>query len=225
MSSETSFLVLRLDGPFQSWGFDSQFNRRNTGLLPTKSAIAGICCAALGLQRGSGAEHNFLSVFDSIKMTAIAIPKTKNGVKLSVRRLQDFHTVQNTKTAEGKTKDCHITHRQYLTDACFGVLLEGSSVSLADISVGLRNPKWGVWLGRKSCIPTSPVFIGLENNRKTALSLILGDADIELFTRQEEVDNFSDGLDSLPDSPVSFASERRQFLPRRVRTLYGTMEL
>lgn len=225
MSSEISFLALRLDGPFQSWGFDSQYNRRNSSLLPTKSAIAGICCAALGLQRGSKSEQDFLSGFGTIKMTAISIPRNINGKKLSVRRLEDFHTVQNTKTAEGKFKDCHITHRQYLTDASFGVLLEGNTVHLAEIGFGLGNPKWGVWLGRKSCIPTSPVFIGLEQNRECALNLILGGADLELFTRQEEVDNFGDGFDSLPDSPVSFATERRQFLPRRIRTLYGTMDL
>jgi CRISPR system Cascade subunit CasD len=49
MSYDNRFLALRLEGPLQSWGFDSQYNRRNTGLMPTKSAIAGMCCAALGL--------------------------------------------------------------------------------------------------------------------------------------------------------------------------------
>ena len=37
MSSENKYLALRLQGPLQSWGFDSQYNRRNTGLMPTKS--------------------------------------------------------------------------------------------------------------------------------------------------------------------------------------------
>ncbi len=51
MSSDKSFLALRLEGPLQSWGFSSQYNRRGTGLMPTKSAIAGMCCAAKGYER------------------------------------------------------------------------------------------------------------------------------------------------------------------------------
>lgn len=39
------------------------------------------------------------------------------------------------------------------------------------------------------------------------------------FARQEEVANFADGRDSLPDMPMSFASDRRVFSPRRVKML------
>ena len=222
MSSDNRFLALRLEGPLQSWGFDSQYNRRNTGLLPTKSAVAGMCCAALGYPRGSGKEHNFLSVFGAVRMTAIAMPR--NGLKkeLPVRRLQDYHTIQNTKTADGKNKDCHITHRQYLTDAAFGVLLEGDATHLYEIAAALADPKWGIWLGRKACIPSAPVLAGLKDNRDDALHLLIGGEPLESFTRQEEVENFSDGRDSLPDTPLSFTIEQRLFSPRRVRTHQGT---
>ncbi|MBU0569079.1 type I-E CRISPR-associated protein Cas5/CasD [bacterium] len=222
MSSDKRFLTLRLEGPLQSWGFDSQYNRRNTGLMPTKSAIGGMCCAAIGLSRGSDKEQEFLISFGMVRMTTIAIPR--NGVKkeLPVRRLQDYHTVQNTKTAEGKNKDCHITHRQYLTDAAFGVLLEGNSLFLGEIANALADPKWGIWLGRKTCIPSAPVFAGLKDNQDDALRLLIGEKPLKLFTRQEEVKNFAEGRDSLPDAPVSFATERRLFSPRRVRMLQGS---
>lgn len=220
MSSDKSFLALRLEGPLQSWGFDSQYNRRNTGLMPTKSAIAGMCCAALGLPRGSDKEMEFLASFRTVRMTAIAIPRRLKK-ELPVRRLQDYHTVQNTKTADGKNKDCHITQRQYLTDSSFGVLLEGASPLLKQIAVALANPVWGIWLGRKTCIPSAPVLAGLQDNRDDALRLLIGDKTLESFTRQEEVENFADGRDSLPDAPVSFATERRLFSPRRVKTEQG----
>ncbi len=109
MSSDEGYLALRLKGPLQSWGFDSQYNRRNTGLMPTKSAIAGICCAALGFTRGSKKEQLFLASFGKVPMIAIAIPHNGTKKELPVRRLQDYHTIQNTKTAEGKSKECHIT--------------------------------------------------------------------------------------------------------------------
>lgn len=231
MSSKKSFLSLRLVGPLQSWGFDSQYNRRNTGLMPTKSAIAGMCCAALGYPRGGDKESKFLGSFAAVQMTAVAIPRNRENKKLPVRRLQDYHTVQNTRRANGAiNNDCVLTHRQYLTDAAFGVLLEGDSDFLKEIAFGpettsgLANPVWGIWLGRKACIPSAPVLAGLKEDKGEALRLLIGDAPIEFFTRQVDVENFADGRDSLPDNPVSFASERRQFAPRRIQILMGTKE-
>ncbi len=220
MSTDKGFLVLRLEGPLQSWGFDSQYNRRNTGLMPTKSAIAGMCCAALGLQRGCDKEAQFLAKFNMLRMMAVAIPKQSTKKELSVRRLQDYHTVQNTRRASGAINtDCVLTHRQYVTDASFGILLEGDPNVLYEIVNALADPKWGIWLGRKTCIPSAPVLIGLQLNRVDALRLLIGEKPIEAFTRQEEVENFAEGRDSLPDSPVSFATDRRSFSPRRVQTV------
>jgi CRISPR system Cascade subunit CasD len=223
MSSNKIFLALRLDGPLQSWGFDSQYNRRNTALMPTKSAIAGMCCAALGLSRGSAGEQEFLLSFGKTRMTAIAIPRNVGKKELPVRRLQDYHTVQNTRRASGViNNDCVLTHRQYLTDAAFGVLLEGETVLLKQIADALSDPVWGIWLGRKTCIPSAPVFAGLKGNRDEALQLLIGEKPLESFAYQEDVENFGDGRDSLPDVAVSFASDRRTFSPRRVRTWPGT---
>lgn len=219
MSSDTSFLALRLEGPLQSWGFDSQYNRRNTGLMPTKSAIAGMCCAALGMSRGGDAEKNFLELFQKVPMTAIAIPRAGSKKELPVRRLQDYHTVQNTRRASGAiNNDCVLTHRQYLTDAVFGILLEGELSFLKQIADALADPVWGVWLGRKACIPTAPVLAGLNDDRDEALRLLIGERPLDMFTRQRDVKDFADGRDSLPDMPVSFATEKRLFSPRRVKT-------
>jgi len=219
MSSEMKFLALRLEGPLQSWGFDSQYNRRNTGLMPTKSAVAGICCAALGLPRGSEEERQFLESFGAFRMTAIAIPKIIHKQKdLPVRRLRDYHTVQHTRRANGAMNpDCVLTQRIYLTDSAFGVVLEGNGGILLQIADALADPKWGIWLGRKTCIPSAPVLAGIKEDYAQALSLLIGDRPLESFTRQEEVESFSDGRDSLPDAPISFASERRMFASRRVR--------
>ncbi len=227
MSSDKSFLALRLEGPLQSWGFDSQYNRRNTGLMPTKSAIAGMCCAALGLSRGSDNEKVFLASFGMVRMTAIAIPRFLPGVKkeLPARRLQDYHTVQNTRRASGSiNKDCVLTYRQYLTDAAFGVLLDGDEGLLGEIAAALADPKWGIWLGRKTCIPSAPVFVGLENNREDALRLLIGEKSLKSFARQVEVNNFAEGGDTLPDAPVSFATEQRLFSPRRVKAWQGKVK-
>ncbi|MDA8240999.1 MAG: type I-E CRISPR-associated protein Cas5/CasD [Nitrospiraceae bacterium] len=252
MSSDLRYLALRLEGPLQSWGFDSQYNRRNTGLMPTKSAIAGMCCAALGFSRGRDKEKTFLVGFSALRMTAIAIPRRPRQKDLPVRRLRDYHTVgggydpnnpkeRNSITVsaeDGKPRAKNgqalavLTHRQYLTDASFGVILEGDAVLLGEIVIALADPKWGIWLGRKTCIPTAPVLVGLKEcagnfnlllkeTSDEAVRLLIGDKPFESFAYQMEVESFVDGKDSLPDQPISFASDRRLFAPRRVRTHHG----
>ena len=238
MSTDIGYLALRLQGPLQSWGFDSQYNRRNTGLMPTKSAIAGMCCAALGLSRGGEEEKKFLTSFNKLKMTAIAIPRVDHRKrKLPVRRMQDYHTVGGgydpnspgergcitVKAEDGKARAKNgqslavLTHRQYLTDASFGVLLEAEQSFVTSIADALRNPVWGIWLGRKNCIPTAPVLAGLKSDKNEALRLLIGDMSLSAFTRQVDVGSFEEGQDSIPDNVVSFSSGDRVFSPRRVR--------
>lgn len=222
MSSEVIHLSLRMEGPLQSWGVDSDYNRRSTELMPTKSAVAGICCAAAGADRGSEKEKQILQGIAESRMLCIAIPRSVSNRSIGVLRLQDFHTVQGTRKADGKLKDCHITHRHYLTDASFGVVLTGNQNIISALDAYLRDPIWGIWLGRKSCIPSAPVLVGVFNSREEALIPLIGETPIEYFTRQEEVDQFTDGRDTLPDQPLSFASSTRRFAPRRVRVSHGT---
>ncbi len=221
MSTDQAWLSLRLEGPLQSWGVDSQYNRRSTGLMPTKSAVAGMCCAALGVDRGSEEERQILSKFTELRMTSIAVPRKVRDRDLDVRRLQDYHTIQGTRKADGSLKDCHITQRQYLTDAGYCVLLFGTVTFCHELAEALSDPKWGIWLGRKTCIPSAPVLVGVFGSQEDALRPILGDLPLEWFTRQEEVETFAEGRDSLPDQPLSFLSANREFAPRRVVTTPG----
>lgn len=218
MCADQAVLALRLEGPLQSWGCSSQYNRRDTGLMPTKSAIAGLCCAALGYDRGCDAEKHFLDSFNMLTMIALAIPRHQRSQELLVRRIIDYHTVQNTRTAQGKIKPCHITHHAYLQDAAFGVLLKGREDFLQPLAKALADPVWGLWLGRKTCIPSAPVLAGLFATQDEAVQTLVGEQSLSSFTRQEEVPEFSQGRDSLPDTPLRFLSSARQFAPRRVRT-------
>ncbi len=232
MSNETAYLALRLEGPLQSWGFESQYNRRNTGLLPTKSAILGMCCAALGIPRGTEKEKVLLEQCVGLRLLTVAVPRSlKYGGKssqLPVRRITDYHTVQNTKTASGVLKPTHLTYRQYLCDAAFACVLSGNTELINRLvkdekGYGLENPVWGIWLGRKACIPTAPVFAGIFPTEVEALCELLGDRPLDMFTYQREVERFEDGSDSLPDQPLCFAAPDgiRKFAPRRVKLEEG----
>ena len=232
MSNEIAHLALRLEGPLHSWGFASQYNRRNTGLLPTKSAVLGMCCAALGIPRGSVEEKALLDQCTTLRLLVVAIPRSmeygKKVSELAVRRITDYHTVQNTKTASGGTKDTHLTYRQYLCDATFACALSGNAELINRLvkdekGRGLENPVWGIWLGRKTCIPTAPVFAGIFPSEIEALCELLRNQPLDMFTHQREVERFEDGSDSLPDQPLCFAAPDgiRKFAPRRVKLEEG----
>ncbi|MBI5359557.1 MAG: type I-E CRISPR-associated protein Cas5/CasD [Planctomycetes bacterium] len=217
MSINHAVLALRLEGPMQSWGYDSQFNRRNTGLFPTKSALAGLCCAAMGLYRGSPGEKITLEKFTTLKLLCIVVPRCVKNKEIMVKRMQDYHTVQGTRDAKGKMKpDAVLTYRQYLNDSGFLALFEGERKFLEEISMALQNPVWGIWLGRKSCIPSVPIFAGLYLSSDEAAKKLLDGKSLESFTRVQEVDSFGEGIDSYMDQAVSFELYARKFAPRRV---------
>ncbi len=227
--SDTAYLALLLDGPLQSWGFSSRFQRRTTGLHPTKSGVIGLISAAMGLAKGSPEERDMLRELVKLKMSSIAVPRDvpEAGGPLPVLRLEDYHTVLDTRRASGTmNKDAVVTRRQYLLDARFGVILAGDRLALERAAAALEDPVWGVWLGRKSCIPAEPIFRGMFNLRTEAERALLGDASIEQFTRLEEAGSFDAGTDSYSDQPVSFgtsgsSAEGRAYAVRRVNLIVG----
>ncbi len=216
MSSEPltkAWLALRLEGPLQSWGFEDRFNRRKTGSLPTKSALLGLCCAALGAGRGSKEEKAWLPRLNKLECLVI---HTRESDERPMRRMEDFHTVQNTRTADGKIKETHITRRTYLNDASFAALLIGDAATLDELKEALADPVWGVWLGRKACIPSAPVLGGVFDTEDAALEKVLHGRPLTAFTHQREVNAFADGNDTFMDTPITFA-DPREFTPRRVK--------
>jgi CRISPR system Cascade subunit CasD len=234
MPPDAAFLPLLLDGPLQSWGFGSRFQRRTTGLHPTKSGVIGLISAAMGLAKGSREEAERLPRLAALKMTSIAIPRRDKvpGVGLPVRRIEDFHTVLDTRRASGALdKDAVVTHRQYLLEARFGIILQGERPVLDRVATALRDPAWGVWLGRKSCIPAAPVLAepGLCPSQNAAWRALLRAcqleeaAPMERFTAVTEVEAFDEGTDSWSDQPVSFGDgtssgpDKRRFAARRIR--------
>lgn len=234
MSDETAHLALLLDAPLQSWGFESRFQRRTTGLHPTKSGVIGLICAAMGLGKDSPEERATLRKLAALKMISIAIQReqvnrwTGEKSELAVRRLEDFHTVLNTRRASGKMNDDPVvTRRQYLLDARFGVILTGNRLLLQRMATALADPVWGVWFGRKSCIPAEPICRGLFASAAEAEKALIGDAPLESFTTVTEAESFAEGTDSLNDQPVSFGDgtssgpHKRQFAIRRIKVQPG----
>jgi CRISPR system Cascade subunit CasD len=121
-----------------------------------------------------------------------------------------------------------VTRRQYLVDARFGVILDGDRNLLERAEAALQNPVWGLWLGRKNCIPAQPVPRGLFDSASEAYRVLVGDVSANAYTTVSEVTTFAEGTDSLSDQPVSFGDgvssgpDKRQFTVRRIRESTGS---
>ena len=240
-------LVLQLQGPLQSWGTESRFEYCKTGIIPSRSAIAGMLCAALGLDRGSAEEAEFLQDFSAVRMTAISVQKSRtapnnpekkqqpvsadiffdlatdttnapeNGKpRFPMRRMEDYHTVQNTIIARtGQVAaDAVITRRHYLNDASFLVFLAGQEWLVHKMAEAIKDPVWGVWLGRKACLPSAPVFAGLFSTQTEAERKLL--SGLIQIVREEDCSDFNKRTEFVNDVPLSFVSSDRCFAQRGV---------
>lgn len=169
------YLTLYLRAPLQSWGASSKFGDRGTIDAPTRSGLLGLIAAACGIDKNDEArDREWLVRAAKLSMTILAFRRGD--------RMTDYHTVgarydkddpwqkqMIPVTADGKPRGtADITHRDYLVDSVLGAIISGDDALVAEMAAALANPVWGVWLGRKSCIPTEPVFAGVFESAETA---------------------------------------------------------
>jgi CRISPR system Cascade subunit CasD len=214
MSDSRNWLALYLDAPMQSWGYQSHFDRRTSLPYPTKSGIIGMICAAMGIKRD---DRSMIRQLVDLKMRIYVFS--------TIRRITDYHTVGGgydpraerywmPRKADGSVPKPVVTYRDYLLEGKFGVLLHGDGALLEHCKEALANPKWGVWLGRKSCIPSSFICHGRFPSEKEALKHLEGISGKKAVRRVTEVARFEDGTDTLPDIPIDFSN--RDFSFRRI---------
>lgn len=143
-------LVLRLEGPMQSWGLRARWDYRDTGTEPSKSGIVGLIGCALGYKRGDKRLENELD-----ESFTIAIREEIAGIEMI-----DFQTVKgdHLKAKGGQQAKTIVSPRAYLHDASFLAFVQGPKKLLEKCAHALHNPRWPIYLGRRSCPPTRPVL-------------------------------------------------------------------
>lgn len=205
-----STLLLRLSGPMQAWGTRSRFDRRDTEREPSKSGVVGLLCAALGRSR-------------SEPMADLAALRMGVRVDQEGRLERDYHTATHERfylVSGGRKSHTVVSERYYLADARFLVGLEGDHEQLFYIHQALRFPHWMLFLGRKSFVPTEPVW--LEDGLLKSISLFdalssypwLGIDQRARASRLRVVFDDPAGAMIRHDVPVSY--DNRQFAQRRV---------
>jgi CRISPR system Cascade subunit CasD len=222
-------LALLLDGPLQSWGHASRFDRRTTALHPTRSGVLGLIAAAMGIDKHAPDEAEQLRRLKPLRVTTLTLGRQdQRGKSLPMRRLEDYHTVTGIRRASGKVdEDATVqTYRHYLLDARFGVLIEGPVALLEEIAVALHDPKWGVWFGRKSCLPACPVLAAGPGEHSTVWAELLRRAELPATLKEEDFDRVLEvgpdepGADRLDDAPAAYgAPVGNRHAPRWIKTV------
>lgn len=162
------YLVLRLDAPLVAFGGEAIDNLGVIRPFPAKSMIAGMLANAAGVERYEYEKLQALQ--DSIVMGS--------RIARDGPLLRDFQTAGLSKSDQGWTTremvegrgggtasylGPHLRYRDYWTDAEVKVVfrvLPGSPFTLEQLEEALQHPARPLFLGRKTCIPSSPVYDG-----------------------------------------------------------------
>jgi CRISPR system Cascade subunit CasD len=244
----TRALAFLLDGPLQAWGSSSRFNRRETEAFPTKSALIGLIAAAAGIDKHAADEAEKLAAFSALRLSIYRLPRKSGQL---VGRLADFHTVGGgydakasafdkmsipRKASGGASANAVITHRSYLTEARFIAAFHGHAEVIARVARHLENPVWGVWFGRKNCLPAMPLSPSLGQDAHAATAALIAKLrDWEKATARHSIPPDLDpahlerweepgGNETIPgdfylhDQPITFGT--REFHSRPVRHSY-----
>ncbi|GFP20196.1 CRISPR system Cascade subunit CasD [Candidatus Hakubella thermalkaliphila] len=205
--SEIFTLLLRLEGPMQSWGYRSRFDYRDTSLEPTRSGVIGLICAAMGIARGED-----ISCFNVIRM---GVRVDKDG-----RLERDYHTALKVIKADASNTGTVVSFRDYLADASFTVGLQSSYRELLDkIAKALSSPTWMLFLGRKAFPLTVPPVVDQKDPIKP------GNLEDHLLTGKGDkrvVLEAPDGEKTQHDWPLCFGE--RRFKPRYVTVKFTPNE-
>ncbi len=155
-------VALRLQGPLQSWGGPSVGDDRPTLPFPTRSGVLGLVGACMGILRS-----------EQTRLLDLA-----RGARVHVRvdapgsLLVDDQTIQG-HPAASETRQTIQSKRSYLCDASFTVIVvPGPSVSVESIVNAVRMPVFSPFLGRRHCVPSTPLLLAPE---------VIADDPLDLF--------------------------------------------
>lgn len=186
---ERQFLLFRLYAPLAAWGDIAVGEIRPTFERPSRSALFGLLAAALGITRD---REDDLRRLDAAYGYAVA-------VEAHGEALRDYHTVQRPPQRKGAAYATRreelgalpredlattLSYRDYWQDArylaCLWTLAGNPPHTLEALAGALREPRFSLYLGRKSCPPAAPLTPRLVSAADVAEALRhadLGDED------------------------------------------------
>lgn len=170
-----NYLIFQLQAPLSAWGETAVGEYRPSANYPSESALIGLLAAALGVDRSDEDQHQTLRAELSFAI----------GVQSAGRLLRDYQTAQvpgrvSLKNRPHQTRrdelnmpkeelNTILSTRDYRQDAACLVAVQtktDATFSLVDLAQAIQQPKFVLYLGRKTCPPSLPLWpqvIAAEN--------------------------------------------------------------
>lgn len=161
-------IKLCLSGMMQAYSESRFIYARDTKSVPTDQAIIGIIAAAEGILRED------MDALEKLN-TQLWVEKVERNQAISYK-MTDFQTVraiENSKLSKlvgaqiedpfltasgGKKNMLPLFTKQYITNGDFTVLVAGEESAVLKAAEALQHPVFPLYLGRKCCPPTKPIF-------------------------------------------------------------------
>ena len=177
-------LILNLEAPLMAFGGEMIDNLGIVRPFPAVSMLTGLFANALGWRRVEREQHQALQ--DRIVFAARIDREPATGV-----RMTDFQTAQLAANDRGWTtrgqpegraggantyNAPHLRYRDYYADMRVIVALRlepaDDDPMLDELAAALQEPKRPLFIGRKPCLPSAPLFGGFVDG-DTALAALL----------------------------------------------------
>ena len=174
-------LILNLESPLMAFGGETIDNFGVIRPFPAASMLTGLLANALGWRRVERQRHQDLQCR---LIFAARIDREPHGGA----RIQDFQSAAINNTEQGWTTRGrpegrgggtyrnHLRYRDYWADMCVTVALRleppNDAPELDELAEKLEEPARPLFIGRKPCLPSAPLFAGFSEG-DTSLSALL----------------------------------------------------
>ena len=157
------YAVLHLKGPMQSWGIGARGDVRPSEPFPTLAGVVGMVSNGLGVLPDSDLQHfKELYTYSVSKYTTLVDYQNVGAA----HSLSGFCTSTEAGSGQGNNRQ---TFRTYLVGAEFICILEVADA--IDIEA-LSSPKASMFLGRRCCVPSAPIYVGVYGTLEEAQGVV-----------------------------------------------------
>lgn len=168
------YLYMRFDAPMMSFGAPMIDQNGVIHPFPGVSMLTGLFGNALGWHHRDAAKLQALQAriwFGARRDREGELMRDFHTVALGQPHLLDerawttHHKLQT--RAGGSSKGTHIRYRDYWAGAAYTLavtLRPGDGPSVEELAEALQRPKRPLFIGRKTCLPAAPMFVGVAEH-------------------------------------------------------------
>ena len=207
-------LIFHLQAPLMSFGGPQVDQIGPTGRFPTVSQVTGLLGNALGYRHGDFGRLQSLQ--DRLSLASALVCDGEEVEDYQTVDLGQAHLRSPAWTTRGYTEHragspearygTHIRFRRYRADANVLVAISLSPANevptVSDLSAALELPARPLFIGRKSCLPSVRMFIGIVERAKS-LTCALASVPVQFPDRWSEIFGVRNATELEAEWPVT----------------------